>query len=294
LVGESLLKWGSNDQKKKWLFPMASGKKISAFALSEPEIGSDASKVQTSYVESGNKFIINGKKKWISFGDIADIFLVIASNKGIITAFILERDFSGIKTKKMQGLLAGKASHIAEIIFDNVEVPKENVLGKIGAGFSFITNTALDHGRYSIAWAGVAIAQAAIEEMVMYSRTRNQFGKKLHEFQLIRGKIADSITNVNAARALCLKAGELRKNNDDEAEIYTTMAKHFSSKIAMSVAAEAVQIHGGNGCYDKFPVERLFREAKILEIIEGTTEIQQEIISAYGLRKYYRSVKNKI
>jgi alkylation response protein AidB-like acyl-CoA dehydrogenase len=291
LVGETLLRWGTEEQKQTWLPRMAKGEMIAAFALTEPDVGTDAKSVQTAYRQEGNTFVITGRKKWISFGDIADVFLVIASHEGKVTAFIVARAFGGVKTSPIKGLLAGRAAHIAEIELNHVKVPEENVLGKVGSGFEYVVSTALDHGRYSVAWAGVAIAQAAVEAMVTYSRTRSQFGQKIYNFQLIKGIIADAVTKTHAARALCLKAGELRKAKHEDAIIETTIAKYFASKIAMEVATDAVQVHGGNGCYNQYPAERLFREAKILEIIEGTSQIQQDIISRYGLRKYYRGKK---
>lgn len=288
LVGETLIRWGTEEQKNYWLPLMAKGEKIGAFALTEPEVGTDAKSVQTSYYKKGDSYIISGSKKWITFGDIADFFIVIASEEGNISAFIIEREFNGVSTSPMKGLLASRASHIAEIEFNNVKVPGENLLGKLGNGFTYIVSTALDHGRYSIAWAGAAIAQEALETMVTYSRTRRQFGKKIFNFQLIQGIIADAATKVHAARSLCLRAGEMRKEKNQDAMLETTIAKYFSSKIAMQVAIDAVQVHGGNGCYNRYPVERLFREAKILEIIEGTSQVQQKIISEYALRKYFR------
>ncbi len=309
LVGETLLRWGSNAQKEQWLTAMAKGQKIAAFALTEPEVGSDAKSVRTAYQREGQTFIINGRKKWITFGDLADVFLVIASKacpescpersdvlslskgrrEGKVTAFLVERKCEGVRTSRIKGLLAGKAAHIAEIEFQNVTVPEENVVGKVGSGFEYIVSSALDHGRYSIAWAGVALAQAAVEAMVSYARKRKQFGQKIYNFQLIKGIIADAVTQTHAARALCLRAGELRKAEHEDAILETTMAKYFSSQVAMKVATDAVQVHGGNGCYNEYPAERLFREAKILEIIEGTSQVQQEMISRYGLRKYYRA-----
>lgn len=293
LVGEAIIRWGTEEQKNKWLVPMAKAEKIGAFALSEPNVGSDARNVETTYEKVGGKYIINGVKKWISFGDIADFFLVIASNGKKTTAFIIECDFKGVKVNPIKGLLAARASHIAQIEFNNVEVPEENVLGTEGAGFTYIVSTSLDYGRYSIAWGSVAIAQEALECMVSYSRKRNQFGKKIYEFQLVQGMIADAVTDIHAARALCIRAGELRMKKYDEAVIETTMAKYFASKVAMKVASDAVQIHGGNGFSREYPVERLYREAKVLEVIEGTSQIQQNIISQYGLREYYRQNYNE-
>lgn len=288
LVGETMLRWGTEEQKNFWLPLMAKGEKIAAFALSEPDVGSNAKGIQTSYVKEGSKYIINGKKKWITYGGIADVFIVIASNNRQITAFIVDRNSQGVNTTPIKNMLAGKASYISEIEFNNVEVPEENILGKEGSGFEYVVSTALDQGRYSIAWAGLAIASEALESMIIYSRSRSQFNKKLREFQLVRGIIGDSVTKVHAARALCLKAAEMRKNKDPEAVVETNIAKYYTSKIAMEIAIDAVQIHGGNGCSGDYPVERLFREAKILEIIEGSSQMQQEMIANYGLSKYYK------
>lgn len=288
LVSETLLRWGNENQKNDWLPLFATGKKIACFCLTEPEVGTDANSVKTQYKKVENGYVLKGQKKWITFGDIADVFLVIAECDGSVTAFLVEREFIGVSTSPINGLLAAKAAHIAEVYLDNVFVPESNVIGKPGSGFSYIVSTALDHGRYSIAWAGIAIAQAALEEMVTYSRTRSQFGKKIYNFQLIQAKIADAMTNIQAGRSLCLRAGELRKEKNDESIIMTTIAKYFSSKIAMEITIDAVQVFGGNGCCNVYPVERLFREAKILEIIEGTSQVLQEIISRHGLRKYYR------
>lgn len=291
LVGEAVLRWGNPEQKERWIRPMAKGEKLACFGLTEPDVGTDAKSVKTNYRKEGNKYIVNGAKKWITFGDIADYILTIATGEKGITAFLIEREMAGVKTTPIKGLLASRAAHIAEIDLENVEVPEENVVGRVGSGFTYIVNTALDHGRYSIAWAGIALAQAAVDAMVTYARRRSQFGKKIYNHQLIQGMIGDAVTKVHAGRALCLRAGELRKANDNSAVIETTIAKYFTSKIAMEIATDAVQVHGGNGCYNQYPVERLFREAKILEIIEGTSQVQQEIISSYGLREYYTPPK---
>ena len=293
LVGEAILRWGKPEQKERWIRPMAKGEKLACFGLTEPDVGTDAKSVKTNYRKDGNTYIINGAKKWITFGDIADLILTVAAGEKGITAFMVEREMPGVKTTPIKGLLASRAAHIAEIEFTEVRVPEENVLGRVGGGFTYIVNTALDHGRYSIAWAGIALAQAAVDAMVTYARQRSQFGKKIYNHQLIQGIIGDAVTKVHAGRALCLRAGELRKANHSSAVIETTIAKYFTSKIAMEVAIDAVQVHGGNGCYNKYPVERFFREAKILEIIEGTSQVQQEIISSYGLRAYYKPPKKQ-
>lgn len=286
LVGETICKLGTDEQKSKWLNVLSSGEKIAAFALTEPDVGTDAKSIQTLYKKNGRTFLLNGRKKWITLGNIADVFLVIATDGKDITAFLVERG-KGVKTKPINGLLAGKATHIAEIEFDNVEIPETHVLGTVGGGFTYTVNTALDYGRFSIAWAGLSIAQESLNAMVKYSRTRKQFGKGIYSFQLIQGIIGDAVTKVHAARALCMKAAQMRIDNHNDAVIETTMAKYYTSKVAMEVATDAVQVHGGNGCCDQYPVERLFREAKVLEIIEGTSQVQQEIIARFGLRRYY-------
>ena len=286
LIGETLLKWGKKEQQTKWLKSVSEGKKLGAFALSEPGVGTDARGVQTTYKKLGREYIINGRKKWISFAEIADFFIVIAAREAEMTAFIVERDRSGIKIIPQKGLLANRAAHIAEIEFKNVHVPEENIIGKPGSGFSFIVNTALDHGRYSIAWASVAVSLEALDSMVTYAKERKQFGRNISEFQLIQGMIANAVAKSHAAKSLCIKVGEMRARGDRNAIQETNVAKYFASRVAMEVATDAVQVHGGNGCSNLYPAERLFREAKMLEIIEGTSQIQQQIIAKYGLRKY--------
>jgi alkylation response protein AidB-like acyl-CoA dehydrogenase len=286
LVGETILRWGTQEQKDRWLGEMSSGNKIGAFALSEPDVGSDAQNIQTAYNKKGRCFILDGRKKWISFGQIADFFLTIATGEQGTTAFLVERDFDGVRIKPIKGLLAARASHVAEVSLTSVAVPEENMVGRLGTGFSYIAGTALDHGRYCVAWGGLAIAQEALEAMVRYARERSQFDRKIYSFQLIRGMIGDAVAKTHAARALCEKAGEMRKSDNPEAITQTAIAKYFASTVAMDVAADAVQIHGAAGCTNLFPVERLYREAKILEIIEGTSQIQQELIANFGLRHY--------
>jgi len=287
LVSSSILRWGSEAQKEYWLPKLASGELLAAFALTEPEAGSNAAGVQTKYDDEGDHFVLNGVKKWITCAGIADVFLVFATNGEKVTAFLVERSSPGIEIVPIKDLLAGRSSHMAGISFEDVKVPRENILGVEGGGFAYVVNTALDHGRYSIAWAGVAIAQGALDAMVNYARRREQFGQKIHNFQLIQGIIADATTKIHAARALCLKAGEMRDADHEDATMETNMAKYFASKIAMEITTDAVQVHGANGFTSEYPVERLFREAKVLEIIEGTSQLQQGMIAQFALKKYY-------
>lgn len=286
LVGEAILRHGSAAQRNYWLPAMAAGEKIGAFALSEPGIGSDAAGVRTSYRKKGNAFVLNGSKRWISFAGIADFFIVVARDGADVTAFLVDSESPGVSRIPIEGMLGNRGAHLSDVVFREVEVREENVLGKTGQGFTCIVNTALDHGRYSIAWAGVAIAQEALDAMSGYACIREQFGKRLFRHQSIQAMIADATTSVHAARALCLRAGAMRAERHADAVTETIIAKCHTSRVAMKAALDAVQIHGANGCWDGYPVERLFREAKILEIIEGTTQIHQEAITHYSIRQY--------
>ncbi len=286
LVGQTLAKLGSEEQKEKYLYDLASGKKLACFALTEPYVGSDANSVQTSYEKKDGYYVLNGKKKWISLGAIADIYLVIASCNGVVSAFIVDSAEGGVTTTPMKDLIGSRGSYIAEIEFNNVKVPASNLVGREGNGFSFVGNMALMYGRYSIAWAGVAIAQAALEEMAYYSKKRKQFGKEIGQYQLVQAQIADAVVQVHAARALCVNTGKLIDKNSDEAYTQVNIAKQFAAETAIKVTASAVQIFGGNGCSAQYPVERLFRESKILDIIEGTRQIHQVMSGKYGIKKY--------
>ncbi|MEK3743907.1 acyl-CoA dehydrogenase family protein [Brevibacillus sp. FSL K6-0770] len=290
LVGETLIRWGSDYQKAQYVLPIARGEKVGAFALTEPGVGSGAKDVKTSYEKAGDKYRITGRKKWISFGEIADFFIVIASDPttNAISAFLVDREQEGVHIRKIEGLLSCAASQLADIELHDVEVDADKLIGKEGMGFTGIANFALDQGRFNVAWMGVGLAQEALEVMVTYARKRNQSGQKIFNFQLIKGIIGDAVTNVHAARSLCREAARMRADNHPDAIVQTTMAKYFSSVVANKVASDAVQVLGANGCCNLYPVERLFREAKILEIIEGSSQIQQQIIAMHGANRYYQ------
>lgn len=288
LVAEAILKCGSDSQVRKWIPRIARGETICAFGLTEPEHGSDAAGIQTAYTVHGNDFRINGRKRWITFSGIADLLLVMARNGDAVSAFLVERDTAGVTIEPQKGLMAGRACHICEVVLNDAVVGKEHLVGQAGQGFTYVANTALDHGRYSIAWGGVGLAEAALDAMVSYARARKQFGQSIGTFQLIREMIAEAVAGVYAAKSLCWRAGEMRKSAAAEAIIETTIAKHFSAGVAFRIACDAVQVHGGNGCSSEYPVERYMREAKVLEIIEGTSQIQQMVISMHGLRRFGR------
>jgi len=282
MVSQSLLKWGSAAQKECWLPKLASGEAVGAFALTEPGIGSDAKNVETTAVLSDHSYILNGHKKWISCGQIADVFMIIAQCEGKPSAFLVERNTPGFSTEPINGMLGFRSAMLATLHFENCRIPEENLVGRIGFGFSHIAGTALDHGRYCVAWGSVGLAQACLEASLRYSSQRKQFGAYLKEHQLIQQMIAEMITETKAARLLCYHAGYLKDIGDPGLIMETAIAKYFASKAAVKAALDAVQIHGANGCGSEYPVQRYLRDAKIMEIIEGSTQMQQIIIARHG------------
>ena len=286
MVAHALCKWGNKSQKQYWLPKFASGETIAAFALSEPNVGSDAKSVETTATLAGDVYVLNGQKKWITYGQIADVFLVFAKCEGKPTAFLVEKNSPELSVKPMSGILGVRASMSAELHFNNCQVSLENLVGKLGFGFSYIAATALDYGRYSVASGCVGIAQACLEACIKYTNERKQFGVYLKEHQLIRQMISQMMTNVKAARLLCYQAGYLKDINDPNSILETSIAKYFASTVATKIANDAVQIHGGNGCSSEYPVERYLRDSKIMEIIEGSTQIQEITIADSGYQDY--------
>lgn len=286
MVAHALCKWGNKSQKEYWLPKLASGEVRAAFALSEPHVGSDAKSIETTATLSDNSYILNGQKKWITYGQIADVFLVFAQCAGKPSAFLVEKNSPGLLIKPISGMLGVRASMLAELHFQDCSIPQENLVGKLGFGFSYVASSALDYGRYSVAWGSVGIAQACLEACIQYTSERKQFGVALKEHQLIRQMITEMIANLKAARLLCYQAGYLKAIGDPTSIIETSIAKYFASTTATKIANDAVQIHGANGCTSEYSVARYLRDAKIMEIIEGSTQIQQITIADYGYQEY--------
>ncbi|BDI19708.1 acyl-CoA dehydrogenase [Nostoc cf. commune SO-36] len=289
MVSQALCKWGNKTQKDYWLPKLALGEIIAAFALSEPNVGSDAKSVETTATFVGDAYILNGQKKWITYGQIADIFLVFAKCEGKPTAFLVEKNNPGFSIKPMSGILGTRASMLAELQFNNCQISEKNLVGKLGFGFSYIAASALDYGRYSVASGCVGIAQACLEACIKYTSDRKQFDVYLKEHQLIRQKITQMIVNIKAARLLCYQAGYLKDISHPNSIIETSVAKYFASTAANKIANDAVQIHGGNGCSSEYPVERYLRDSKIMEIIEGSTQIQEITIAESAYQDYFIS-----
>tara|TARA_R110002124_G_scaffold277321_5_gene448568 strand:- start:3568 stop:4707 length:1140 start_codon:yes stop_codon:yes gene_type:complete len=282
LVCWGLEKYGTKSQKEKYLKPLASGKCLGAFALSEPEAGSDATSQSTTAVEKEDHYLINGTKNWITNGYSADIYLVIAqTNKKKehhgISVFIVERGWAGFEVGKKEDKMGIRASDTCSLMFTDMKVPKENRIGEEGFGFKFAMET-LNGGRIGIAAQALGIAAGAMELSVKYAKERKTFGKPISEHQAIQFKLADMDTEIEAARLLCYKAA-LKKDKKESYVRLSAIAKLYSSKVAMKTTNEAVQIHGGYGYVREYHVERMMRDAKITEIYEGTSEIQKIVIS---------------
>ena len=291
-VNNSLVCWGletfgTEVQKEKYLRPLASGEIIGAFCLSEPEAGSDATSQQTTAIDKGDHYLLNGTKNWITNGSSASVYLVIAQTdveKGYkgINAFIVEKDMHGFVVGAKENKLGIRGSDTHSLMFTDVKVPKENRIGEDGFGFTFAMKT-LSGGRIGIAAQALGIASGAYELALQYSKERKAFGKEISKHQAIAFKLADMATEIEAARLLCLKAAWL-KDNGKNYDTLGAMAKVFASEAAMRTTVEAVQVHGGYGFVKEYHVERLMRDAKITQIYEGTSEIQKIVISRRILR----------
>ena len=282
LVCWGLEKFGSEAQKEKYLPDLATGKKIGAFCLSEPEAGSDATSQRTTAIDKGDHYLLNGTKNWITNGNSASVYLVIAqtdAEKGHhgINCLIVEKGMDGFTVGAKESKLGIRASDTHTLMFQDVKVPKENRIGEDGFGFKFAMKT-LSGGRIGIASQALGIASGAYELALAYAQERSAFGKPIIQHQAIAFKLADMATQIEAARLLCLKSAYL-KDNKQNFDLASSMAKLFASKAAMDISVEAVQVHGGYGYVKEYHVERLMRDAKITQIYEGTSEVQKIVIS---------------
>ncbi|MEM2346338.1 MAG: acyl-CoA dehydrogenase family protein [Archaeoglobaceae archaeon] len=288
LYGLSILEFGTEEQKEEYLPPLCSGKKFGCFAITEPEAGSDIASITTRARKEGNYYILNGRKEFITMANVADVAIVFAKtdpsagHRGI-SAFLVKKDSEGFIVEKPYDKLGGRGVHSCPIVLKDVRVPKEDLLGKEGYGF-FQALKILSSGRISVAARSVGLAQFAFEKSVEYAKNRKQFGKPIAEFQLIRAKIAEMAVKLDAARLLVHRAAYL-KDSGKEYTLEASMAKLFAARVAREIANEALQIHGGYGYIKEYDVERIYRDAKMGEITEGTNEIQILIIANEILRR---------
>jgi butyryl-CoA dehydrogenase len=283
-----ITKYGSDVQKEKYLTPFAQGQKLGAYALSEPGTGSDAANQQTTAVRRGDKYILNGRKNFITNGPNADAMVLYAMtdkekrHKGI-SCFLVEKTFPGFSIGKIEKKLGICASSTSEVVLENCEVPAGNLLGKEGEGFTIAMAT-LDGGRIGIGTQAIGIARAAFEAALKYATDREAFGKKIYEFGAIQNYLADMGTQIDAARLLVHRAAWTKDQGLSFGK-QAAMAKLFASEVAMWVTTKAIQVHGGYGYVKDYPVERYFRDAKITEIYEGTSEIQRLVIARHLVKE---------
>ncbi len=287
LGAEPINKFGTPEQKEKYLIPLAKGEKLGAFGLTEPGAGTDSAGQQTKAVLEGNHYVLNGSKIFITNGGQADIYIIFAmtdKSKGTkgISAFIVEKDFPGFSIGTKEKKMGIRGSSTTELIFENCIVPKENLLGEEGKGFG-IAMTTLDGGRIGIAAQALGLAQGAFDETVAYVKERKQFGRSIAKFQNTQFQLADMKTKIEAARLLVYNAAKA-KDTKKRFSVEAAMAKLYAAEVAMEVTTKCVQLHGGYGYTREYPVERMMRDAKITEIYEGTSEVQRMVISGDLLR----------
>ena len=288
LVCDPISRFGTDAQQKRWLAPLAAGEMLGCFALSEPEAGSDAAAQTTIATRDGDDWVLAGTKNWITNGPVADVCVLFAMSdkeKGSrgISAFIVPMDAKGVRTGPPDDKLGIRGSKSCQIFLDNVKLSQEHLLGEVGGGFKVAMST-LDGGRIGIAAQAIGIARACLEDSLDYALNRKTFGKPIAEHQAIQWKLADMATEIDAARLLTLRAAYL-KDKKARYSKQAAMAKLYASDIANKAAREAIQIFGGNGFVTEYPVERHFRDAKITEIYEGTSEIQRIVIASHLIKE---------
>lgn len=287
LCADPIMNFGTEEQKQKYLPKLASGEWVGAFGLTEPNAGTDAALQQTTAEDAGDKWILNGSKIFITNAEYAHVYVIIAmtdksqGTKGI-SAFIVEKGTPGFTIGKKEKKLGIRGSSTCELIFENCQIPKENLLGKIGKGFSLAMKT-LDGGRIGIAAQALGLAQGAMDETIKYTKERKQFGKAIAKFQNTQFQLADMETKVQASRLLVRNAA-FKKDQKLPYSVDAAMAKLYASETAMEVTTKAIQFHGGYGYTREYPVERMFRDAKITEIYEGTSEVQRMVIAGNLLK----------
>ena len=289
MVAHAISRWGSRAQKEKWLPKLATGERIGALALSEPNAGSDAKSVSSRFSQPegpGTDWRLDGHKSWITYGEIATLFLVVGRTEEGPTAFLVERETPGLSTELITDLIGIRGSMTASVRFDGCRVPEANLLGRRGLGVSQVAATALDLGRYTVAWGSVGILEACLVASIAYANQRETFGSLIKEHQLIRRMISSMFTDFRAAKLLCLEAGRLRDAKNPGALEAASVAKYFASTAAVRAASDALQIHGANGCSADYPLQRYLGDAKIMEIIEGSTQIQEISLAEYAFHAY--------
>jgi glutaryl-CoA dehydrogenase (non-decarboxylating) len=284
---QALLRFGSDEQRARWLPSLCKGQKTIAFALTEPDTRGAIGEINTVVEKDGDGYRLTGKKTWITYGQIADLFLVFAREGKMPVALLVERGSPGFTTEPIVDPLGTRGSMLAKIHFDRVRVEMSNRVGKVGAGLSFVASTALDHGRYSVAWGATGIARACLEASTQFATHCTQNTSALIAHQLVQRRLTNILMHETTARALCYRAAQFRCRQDARAAAETSLAKYHAADVAFDAATNAVAIHGGMGCSADLPIARYLRDATVLNIIEGTQEMLQTSLSSYAARKLH-------
>lgn len=290
MIEQTILKWGNDMQKNQWLPKLAKGEVIGAFALTEPVAGSDVQGIESCYSRLGDELILNGKKRWITFGEIADIYLVFGKLDGKPTAALVERDTPGFTVKPVKDMLGFKCGHLAVLEFDNCKIDEKNIIGKPGFAFTHIAPYALEFGRVSVAFGALGILRSCLEICSTNVLKRKTFGARLIEHGNISEMITDMGVDLEAARLLCFSAAAAKDLHQSDATDKVMMAKYFTSRAAVKHSANAVQIMGAVGCNESYFVSRHYRDSKTLEIIEGSNQIHQMLLGKGFARKNKKQI----
>lgn len=289
MVGRALVHWGTADLAAVWVERLARGQAVASFAVTEDGAGSDAAAVETTLVFDGDTMVLTGRKRWISFGELADCSLVLARSDTGLCAVLVEAGTPGLTVTPVRGMMGIRAAHLAELAFEGCRLPARALVGRPGAGLSVVISQALDFGRFSVACGCVGLARACLKASLERVDSRVRFGAALRDHQLVRRMITRMLTGVEASRLLCEAAARLGNARDPESIPAAALAKYHAADTAMSAATAAVQLFGAEGCSPSQPVERYLRDAKIMQIIEGTTELHEITLADYAFRKFGRT-----
>jgi alkylation response protein AidB-like acyl-CoA dehydrogenase len=285
MVSATILKWGTKDQKNKWLNPLALGEIIGAFSLTEPNAGSAIRYLETTFSKQGDKYILNGCKKWTSYGEKADLFLIFGKDEEKSIACLLPKNTPGLEIKPIRNMMGFKAAHMAQLNFNNVEIPESDIIGKPGFALSHVAPIGLHYGRISTSCSALGLLRACFEESIIYASQRKIGDKYVGDEGMIRTLIARMGTDLQAAGLLCFTACKAEDEKTPDVYEKVLMAKYFTSRAVVQAASDAVQIRGASGCHESSPVARYYRDAKIMEIIEGTTQVHEKMLGKFFVDK---------
>ena len=293
MVSSTLIKWGTSEQKSKWLEPLARGEIIGAFSLTEPNVGSAIQSLETKINKHGDKYILNGRKRWTSYGEKAGLFLIFGKDEDKSIACLLSKDTPGLEISPIKNMMGFRAAHMAQLNFHEIEIPESDIVGKPGFALSHVASVGLHYGRISTSCSALGLLRACFEESVIYSSQRKIGSKFVGEEGMIRTLIARMGTDLHAASLLCYSACKAEDEHTPDVYEKVQMAKYFTSKAVVRAASDAVQIQGANGCHESSNVARYYRDSKIMEIIEGTTQIHERMLGKTFVEKAARLVKAK-